>query len=66
VDQVGRRDPAESQRDHEDEDDKQQDMLCAIGAADTIGLAPDATMRQRAIFEPPTTLGAAHGPRTLK
>ena len=41
-------------------------MLCAIGAADTIGLAPDATMRQRAIFEPPTTLGAAHGPRTLK
>jgi hypothetical protein len=66
VDQLGSPDPAENQQDHEGEDGKQQDMLCAIGAADTIGLAPDATMRQRAIFEPPTTLCAAHGPRTLK
>ena len=50
----------------ESEYDKQHDPLRPVSPAHTVGLASDATVRERAFFEPSSTVSVARGAGTLK
>jgi hypothetical protein len=51
---------------HESEHDKQHDPLRPVGPTHTVGLPSDATVRERALFEPSRTVSIASDAGTLK